>query len=664
MSDSQELNVRRDATTFDDRIDTAPKIGFRQVVGLMLGSVRFLGAERKLFAAKVCLSLLSLIPVLYITWLMKIFVDQVLLQRPFTDTDVNMPPHVQPLVDALGNSSPLEILTALIAMFVVLLFIWGFGRGSWQQVAQGEDSATQAENAMNEGGSGSSGIVGFLDSMVQVRLSQRLTNKLRTNAFERMARLPMTTLDDHRIGDAIYRVMYDAPMLPGLSYQLTLEPLFLVLGAVIQLWFVFFTYGNAAPELVWLASLLIPIGLMVTVPFSAITRRVQQYSRASGTATTNAMEESLGNIAAVQSLGTMSRERDRFAAQSKESFRRYRVTKIIAIIVNFAVQAAYWLTTIGVAIWISNDIVEGTLTPGDWAVLFGIWGQLGGTTVGLSRFWIDMQANAAAVRRVNFFIEMESEHRGAFHHAEFRESIQLEDVSFAYPDGRQALSNVDLQLNKGEMVAIVGPTGAGKTTLAYLLPAFVRPTAGRMLLDGQDVVDVDVEAIREKVAYVFQEHMLLSESIRSNLSLVNPSASEEQMREALRVAGALQFVDSLPEGLDTVLGRSGDTLSVGQKQRLCIARGLLRNTPVIILDEPTAALDPQTEQALVESLQSIRKDKLIVIVAHRLSTIREADKIVFLDGGKVRDVGSHDELMEKSDSPYRQFVELQTQVAQ
>ena len=663
MSDRTESNVRRNAT-FDDRIDTVTRIDFRQAIGIMLGAFRLLGTEQKLFVAKVCLSLLSVIPGLYITWLSKIFVDQVLLQQPFSDSAVRMPPHVQPIIDALSSSSPLGILSALIAIYVFLLFVWGFGRGSWQQVAQGEDSATQAENALNQGGSESSGIIGFLDSMVQVRLSQRLSNQLRTNAFDRMAQLPMTTLDDHRIGDAIYRVMYDAPMVPGLSYQLSLEPLFLLIGAAIQLWFVFFSYGNAAPELVWLALLLIPIGLLVTVPFSSITRRVQQNSRASGTATTNAMEESLGNIAAVQSLGTMRRERDRFAEQSKESFRRFRITKIISIIVNFSVQAGYQLLTLAIAIWISNDIITSVLSPGDWAVLLAIWGQLGGTTVALSRFWIDMQANVAAVRRVNVFVEMEVEQRSDIHQAEFQESISLENVSFAYPGGRRALESVDLLFKKGEVIAIVGPTGAGKTTLAYLLPAFVRPTSGRVLFDGQDIADVDVESIREKVAFVFQEHMLLSESIRSNLSLVNPRATEDEMRDALRLAGALEFVDALPHGLDTILGRSGDTLSVGQKQRLCIARGLIRNTPVLILDEPTAALDPKTEQALVESLQSIRKDKLVVIIAHRLSTIQEADRIVFLEEGRVRDVGSHEDLVASLDSPYRDFVELQTRLSQ
>ena len=663
MAESIEAKNDRSGM-FDDRIDISPRIGWREVIGIMIRSLRLLGSEKKLFASKVLLSLLSLVPTLYLTWLTKILVDQVILQQPFGESDVRMPPHVQPFIDLVSDSAPLEILFALIVVFTFFLVVWGFGRGTWQAVAQGEDSATQAENALNEGGSGSSGIVGFLDTLVQMRLSQRLTNSLRTTVYDRMSQLPMTTLDNHRIGDAIYRVMYDAPMVPGLCYQLTLEPLFLLIGAAIQIWFVYVSYGTVAPELVWVSTLLIPIGLLVTVPFSALTRRVQQNSRASGTATTNAMEESLGNIAAVQSLGAMGQERDRFAEQSKESFRRFRHTKIVAILVNFAVQVGQWALTVAVAIWISNKVIDAVLSPGDWTLLYGIWGILGGSAIALSRFWIDMQANAAAVRRVNFFIDMDTELREAQSRLNFSKSIAIEGASFSYPDGRQALSDIDLVFNKGEMVAIVGPTGAGKTTLAYLIPAFVRPTEGRVLFDRQDVARVDVDAIRDKVSYVFQEHMLLSESVRSNLSLVNPTATEDEMYEALRIACALDFVESLPQGLDTVLGRSGDTLSVGQKQRLCIARGLIRNTPILILDEPTAALDPHTESALVESLRAVRQDKLVVIVAHRLSTIQEADKIVFLEEGRVRDVGSHNELMSKPQGQYRRFVELQTQASE
>jgi ABC-type multidrug transport system fused ATPase/permease subunit len=209
-------------------------------------------------------------------------------------------------------------------------------------------------------------------------------------------------------------------------------------------------------------------------------------------------------------------------------------------------------------------------------------------------------------------------------------------------------------------VAIVGPTGAGKTTLAYLVPSLIAPSSGRVLIDGVDAAEIDIESLRQQTSYVFQEHVLLSESIRENLLLANPDATEGEMLAALTTAGSMDFIDNLPDGLDTELGRSGDTLSVGQQQRLSIARGLVRDSKILILDEPTAALDPHTENQLVASLQAAAKDRLVIVIAHRLSTIRNADRIVFLEDGELRDVGSHDELMANPKSAYRDFVELQS----
>jgi ABC-type multidrug transport system fused ATPase/permease subunit len=216
-----------------------------------------------------------------------------------------------------------------------------------------------------------------------------------------------------------------------------------------------------------------------------------------------------------------------------------------------------------------------------------------------------------------------------------------------------------LDLNLGELAAIVGPTGAGKTSLAYLIPGYYRATEGRVLIDGQDISDVNLDSLRSQVSYVYQEHLLLSESIRSNLWLANPNATEADMLDACRTAGAEEFLEKLPNGLDTVLGRSGDTLSVGQKQRLCIARGLIRNTKILILDEPTAALDPGTENALVRTLMQAAQDRLVIVIAHRLSTIRQADRIIFLEDGEIRDIGNHDTLMANESGPYRRFVKLQ-----
>ena len=661
MSDAPTNNdqFRNPGVLFDDRIDTSTRIGNREAIGILSRAIRYIGTEPRLFWIKLSLALSGMLPILYAQWLSKILVDQVLLEKPFDATDVVMPPHVQPFVNFVEGFSPIEILIALTAFGLLLLLIFGTRAYAWQDWAQGEDSATQSENAMNTGGSDSASVVGFFDTIVQIRLSQRLTNNLRTLLYRRMTNLPMTTLDDHRIGDAIFRVMYDAPMLPNVCYSLILTPLLILIQATISVYFLHYSYGSISPELIWVAALLIPLGLCVTIPFSKITRRVQQDSRAAGTVTTNAIEESMGNIAAVQSLGGMSREKSRIDQQSKESFRRYRHIKLIEIFVRFSTWLVILVVAFGVTISITDSIIVGELTPGDWAVLWGIWFSLAFSAMDLGKLWIQLQGNVAALRRVFFFIDAPAEVSGQRKLTRPPSSITLEGASFNYPDGRTAFKEVSLTLRRGELVAIVGPTGAGKTTLAYAIAGYVLPTQGTVHYDEIDLAHTDADSIRDFVGYVFQEHMLLSESIRSNFKLVKPDASDIEISTALALAGATEVIESLPEGLDTALGRSGDSLSVGQKQRLCIARGLLRDTPVLILDEPTSALDPATEEALVGSLQRASKDKLVVVIAHRLSTIRKADRIVFLVDGQIEDVGSHEELISQQGS-YFKFIQLQT----
>ena len=645
---------------FDDRLDTQTRITNLEMVGILWRSLKLIAAARALFLSKIGLGFIALIPGLYLSWLAKIVIDQVLLQQPFEQTEVPFPPHVAPFVDAIADLSPMGIMAAVTGLSFALVIFFGRHETS-ARFSEGEDSATQSENAISEGGSRTSGLFGIVETLVHVRISQRLTDRLRTDLFRRMARLPMTVLDNHRIGDAVYRVMYDAPMLPRMCYEATLEPLFSLVGAAISLYMISYSYGDVAPELVWAAYALIPACLCITVPFSGLTRRVQQASRAAGAATTNALEESLGNVSAVQSLGGMAREKERIDAASGESFRRYRFVKLVELTVGFASLGALVAFGFWICVFITDQVIDGVLTPGDWGVLFGLGLQLGFTALAVGTFWIKLQGDAAAVRRVFFFLDQPTEHlgSGSSRLESFAGTVRIEGVDFTYPDGRQALKDIDLDLMSGQLVAIVGPTGAGKTSLAYLIPGFIRPDAGRVLFDGRDIEAVDVDSLRDQVSYVFQEHMLMSESIRDNLLMVQPEATEADMLEALATAGALGFVRALPDGMDTVLGRSGDTLSVGQKQRLCIARGLIRNTPILILDEPTAALDPQTENALVQALRDASRGRLVIVIAHRLSTIRRADRIVFLEEGEIKGIGSHEELMADSASRYRRFVELQ-----
>lgn len=656
--------AKSSAERYDDRIDVDTDLTLADTFVLIGRSIGLLVKVKRIFAYKFIFATVALLPALILPWLLKIAVDQVILQQPM-DPSVRFPPFLDPFLNLIQGMTPNEIMIALTTLSLALLVLFGMRampsiqteRGG---LPEGHDAATQSEQALSAGGSQTSGIWGLLETLLTIRMTQKLANSLRTSLMGRLTRLEMTTLDDQRIGDSVYRIMYDAPMLPEICYKLTVAPLLLLFGAVFSLWMIQYSYGSIAPEIVWLAAALMPMTLLLTAPLSGIARRVNQASRAAGASTTNQIEQSVDNISAVQSLGGSQVESENFASKSKESFKRHRVTFLVDLAAVALSYAALIIALCLAFILTTDKIIAGSLSPGDYAVLTGFFFLLGTNARLAGKYWIELQRNVAAVRRVFFFIDYTTElHDQSVPLATIEKSVELEHVGFAYPDGTQVLRDISLSLPLGELVAIVGPTGAGKTTLAYLLPGYIKPSQGKIRFDDLDLMDVGVDEIRKQVTYVFQEHMLLSESIRDNLLLANPDASQAQMLEACRIAGAMDFIEQMPDGIDTIIGKSGDTLSVGQKQRLSIARGIVRDTPVLVLDEPTAALDPKTENALVEALRNTAKGRLVVVIAHRLSTIREADRIIFLEDGQVRDVGNHEALMAQPASAYRKFVELQ-----
>ena len=647
---------------FDDRIDTQPDVTTAQALGVIGRSIRLIAEAKGLFVAKLAFGFVAIFPALVLPWMAKILVDNAILGEPFGTTDVSFPPFMDPILDAVQGRGPLGIAMILMVIYFAMLIVFGSrSGGTGAGLLQGRDAATQAENQISGGFSRAGGAWGLAEFMVHVRLTQTLSNRLRARLFDRLTHLPMTVLDDQRAGDSVYRVLYDTPMAPDLAYRVTSEPFFMLLGAALNLYILQYSYGTVSPELVWIAWAAVPIAFVTTFPFSGALRRTNQNKRAAGSATTNAMEESMSSIAAVQSLGAGEQEKARFAERSRESFLRERYSIAVIIVAASVAGAVGGVAAIYVTILVSDRIIDGVMSVGDFAVLIGVYYGIAEPAGYFGAIWIKLQETVAAARRVFFFADYESEETrpGGRSLSRVTEGVRMVDVGFDYPDGHRALAGVNLDLHVGELVALVGPTGAGKTTLAYLIPALLRPTSGRVLVDGTDAGDIDLDSLRRQVTYVFQEHLLLPESIRENLKLANPEASEERMMAALETAGCMDFIDELPQGIDAVLGRSGDTLSVGQQQRLSIARGLVRDASILILDEPTAALDPQTENQLVASLHEAAANRLVVVIAHRLSTIRNADRIVFLDEGRVRDIGSHDELMGKPGSAYREFVELQ-----
>ena len=653
---------------FEDRVDKETGIGNREALKILWRSLKLLARVRGLFTAKVLLAGGMMLPGIFLPWIGKIVTDNAILQRPFGDTEVPYPPFMNPLINYLDGMAPYDIMITMSMIFFAGLFLIGMGaggkgggKGGKGGLYGGKDTATQAENKISAGGSSAGGIWGVVEFWVDVRMTQTIVNTLRTRLFDRLTRLPMTAVDDQRIGDSIYRVLYDAAEVPNICYMLSIVPFFVILKTLINLYLMEYSYGDIAPELIWIAWAMMPIYFVITYPLSAWLRRTSQAKRAAGSATTNAMEEAMNSISAVQSLGGTKQERDRFAKRSWQSFLRDRYDMVATMGAGIVGSIATATAGLYVYIIVTDKIIEGVMSQGDFFVLLGIYGGMAMTAAMIGAYWIKLQSDVAAIRRVFFFIDhiSDEDRPGGVSLGPIERGVTLEGVDFTYPDGRQALRDINLDLKMGELAAFVGPTGAGKTTLAYLIPSFLQATKGRVLIDGQDVAGAELDSLRNQVSYVFQEHLLLSETIRANLLLGKPDATEAEMIAALTTAGCMEFIGPLPKGIDTVLGHAGETLSVGQQQRLCIARGLIRDTKILILDEPTAALDPRAENVLVDGLQRAAEGRLVIVIAHRMSTIRKADRIVFLEDGEVKATGNHDALMADPDSPYRRFVELQ-----
>ena len=671
------------APVYDDRIDVDPTLAAADVLRILRRSLAYIWPHWRLFGLKFLLMLGSFAPALVAPWPLKILVDHVVVERPLAEADVRFPPFMAPFLDAIAHFDTSDVLLATLGLLVALVAIFGTGvgetRGNLAFLAQGQDTATQSENMISAGWSMAGGLWGLADLLCNIRLVQRVTDSLRTALFDRLLRLPMPVLDDQRIGDGVYRTMYDAPAIQGICFDITLMPAVALLGAVVSVVVMHYSYGDVIPELVWLAVATMPAAFLFTAPLAGWARAASQASRAAGTATTNRVEEDVANIAAVQSHGAEGRSRRGFARASAESFRRYRHI----VVVNIGIEATSSLALLALGIWafllVTDRVVAGELLPGSFLVVLAQFGAVAGAAITFGRLWVDFQGNAAGVRRVFFFLDLhggaeESKAPSAAEPAERNGAttadaapsatpiaeIAFEGVGFDYGgDGeRSTLADISFRAAAGQLVAIVGPTGAGKTTLAYMIPRFLDPTAGRLLIDGVDARTLPRDALRARVTYIFQEHMFFAASIADNVRLGRPAADDDQVRRAVQAAGAGGFVQALPDGYETVLGRDGDTLSVGQKQRLSIARGLLRETPVLILDEPTAALDPESERAVVATLAARKHRRLVFVIAHRLTTIASADWVLFLEQGRIVEQGPPQELRRR-DGPFRRFVGLQ-----
>ena len=647
-------------------IDIRTDIDYREAAQIIARSFEYIRFFTWRYIGKFVLKLGSYaLPLALIPWPVKILTDHVILGIPIEEA-TDYPTYVWPLINALHGSSVLEIIFWLAVIGITLVVLIGSYTTGYEDeteagLAQGHDYATQVENKIHGGYSTAGGIYGYTEFKLDIRLLQSLNHTLRSQLFSRIGALSMTQLEDQRIGDSIYRVMYDAPQINEIFYELTHTP---IMSTVLYLQAVI-TVLNAYPnnsEIFWMTLAVFPVWVTLSSLFSRPVRRRGQAARAAGAITTSTIEEGMDNVLAVQSLGGNANEKEHFAGDSGESFKRHRAVSLLWMFIgsfgSFVSSAVYWLFLA----FILTKVIDGNMTPGDLAALLVYFGYLRGPMMSLSILWVRLQDNVAGMRRVFAMMDLPAEDDlGSIDLPAIEDGVSIKQAGLVYPDGRRALEDVSLDAKIGQIVALVGPTGAGKTSLAYLIPRFHVASEGDVRIDGYAVNQLTLQSLRSQITYVFQETQLFSDSILDNIRYGKPDATLEEVQAAATTAGIDDFIQSLPDGYQTRLGSATSSkLSVGQKQRISIARGLLRDSKILILDEPTSALDPETEQYLVRALHEAAKNRLVIIIAHRLSTIAQSDHIVFLDEGRVLEQGPPAELLSKTDGHYRRFVELQT----
>ena len=666
----RELTRREREALLDARssgLDTRTDITAAESLQIILRSTSYIRYFPWRYVTKFILKLGSYaLPLAFLAWPAKILVDHVVVGMPIEDA-VGYPFYIEPLLAFFEGKSVLEMLMwlALIGITMVVTigsYSTGFEDETDAGLAQGHDYATQVENKMHGGHSTAGGFYGYIEFKLNTRLTQVLNHTLRAHLFSKIAALSITKLEDQRIGDSIYRVMYDTPQINEIFYEMTHTPGMSTI-LYIQAVFIMLDAYPHLPIIAYGTIILFPLWVFISAFFSRIVRRRGQAARAAGSITTATIEEGMDNVLAVQSLGGNEGEQKRFSSDSKESFFRHRAVTILWI---FIINLGGILTTlahVGMTAYVAHLVIQGVMSPGDVIAIAVFFGYLRGPAFALGWLWIRFQDNVVAMRRVFAMMDLPAEAEIGDHILEtVEEGVVMEDVGLTYPDGRRALQGVNLTAKIGDIVAIVGPTGSGKTSLAYLIPRYHAATEGTITIDDMDINDLTLDSLRRQVTYVFQETQLFSSSIRDNIMYGNEYATQEEVEHVARVAGIHDFIQTLPEGYDTKLGTTSAKISVGQKQRISIARGLLRESKILILDEPTSALDPETEEYLVQSLNEAAKNRLVIIIAHRLSTIASANQIIFLDNGEVKEKGTHEELMAREDGVYRQFVDLQMHV--
>ncbi|MGC1386496.1 MAG: ABC transporter ATP-binding protein [Steroidobacteraceae bacterium] len=487
-------------------------------------------------------------------------------------------------------------------------------------------------------------IASYIDNYYTTSIGQWVANDLRVRMYEHLHRLSLRFYDTAKTGTLMSTITGDVSTVQSFASSSTL-------GIVVDLLTIVFMLGL----MFWLDwdFTLIAIGvtpflLLFVMRFKKAVKDVTKIVRVKQSEVLAVVQEGLGSVREIQAFGRQDLEAAHIEAASHATVEAALKARQVKSLLSPVVSIVVALCT-GIVLWKGTSlIVAGTMTAGALTVYLAYLSKFFKPVKDLASMTSVIAQTTVALERIQTILSADDivpERPDAIDPGEVKGALALEHVAFGYTDDAPVLKDVSFTIEPGQVVGVVGPTGSGKSTVLSLIPRFYDAKSGRVLIDGKSVDTFKLASLRALVGFVLQETVLFRGTIKENIAYGRPGATDDEVIAAAKLANADEFISRMPHGYDTVVGERGDTLSGGQRQRIGIARAVIRNSPIMILDEPTAALDTESERLVIEGLQRLMKGRTVIMIAHRLSTIRDADKIIVLKDGVVAEEGTNDELI-------------------
>lgn len=487
----------------------------------------------------------------------------------------------------------------------------------------------------------------FLDTYYNEKVAQSVANDLRRRIYHHLQHLCLSYYDTHQTGKLLSTLTTDVSTIQDFASSILLNILVdsITIFGMIGIMF----YLDADFTLVALA--VAPFLLFFVARFKKAMKKATREVRKDQSNMLVILQQGLESIRAVNAFGREDFEDGKLQKISQETlFAALKARKVKSVVSPFVAVTVSLCTAF--VLWRGADLIlKGAMSVGALTVFIWYMNKFFSPVQNLAKMTSSIAQVTVALERIQAILNTDTiitEKPNAIQPEKFRGKIVFDHVSFAYNPESPVITDFNLTINPGERVGVCGPTGSGKSTLVSLIARFYDPTNGRVLIDDTDIADFKLDSLRSQIGFVLQDTVLFYGSIRENIAYGRPEATDAEIIEAAKLANADEFIEKMPHGYDTLVGERGLTLSGGQRQRIGIARAVVRNSPILILDEPTASLDTESEKLVIEALEKLMQGRTVITIAHRLSTIRDADKIIVLDRGSIAEQGTHEELLKKS----------------